>query len=258
MKRTLLDMTQSILSALESDEVNSIDETTEARQVAEIIKNTYFNMSARYDLPEHAQLLHLDPSGDSSQPVLMYIPDGVGQIKSIEYSDTTESDPVWKWVHIIPMAEFLVMSSQLNSTESYVDTFNLSVTDAASGVSSTFNFRYRTDHQPTYCAIFEGSKVIFDSIDLTQDATLQSSKTRCMATLIPYFNLTNSFVPNLHDKQFPLLFNEAKALAFLEMKQMAHPKAEQEVRRQQTTIQRTKEATTWPTAFDQLPNFSRK
>ena len=39
MKRTLLEMTQDILSAIDADEVNSIDDTVEATQVATIIKN---------------------------------------------------------------------------------------------------------------------------------------------------------------------------------------------------------------------------
>jgi len=37
MKSTVLDMTQSILSGLGSDEVNSISDTTESLQVAEVI-----------------------------------------------------------------------------------------------------------------------------------------------------------------------------------------------------------------------------
>ena len=41
-KLTLLDMTQNILSALDSDPVDSIDETVEAVQVAELIKEAYF------------------------------------------------------------------------------------------------------------------------------------------------------------------------------------------------------------------------
>ena len=42
MKMTLLDITQSILSAMDSDYANSIGDTVEAEQVATIVKETYY------------------------------------------------------------------------------------------------------------------------------------------------------------------------------------------------------------------------
>jgi hypothetical protein len=43
-KMTLLEMTQDILSDMDSDEVNSINDSVESLQVAQIIKTTYFNI----------------------------------------------------------------------------------------------------------------------------------------------------------------------------------------------------------------------
>ncbi len=42
MRRTLLDMVQEILSDMDSDEVESIDDTVEAEQVVSILKSTYY------------------------------------------------------------------------------------------------------------------------------------------------------------------------------------------------------------------------
>ncbi len=44
MKYTLLEIVQEILSDMDSDEVNSIDDTTESEQVATIVKSTYLSM----------------------------------------------------------------------------------------------------------------------------------------------------------------------------------------------------------------------
>ena len=85
MKFTLLDMTQNILSAMSSDEVNSISDTTESMQVAQIIKNKYYDIVSRGELPEHQELFQLDPATDGSTPVLMFVPDGVSKINSIRY-----------------------------------------------------------------------------------------------------------------------------------------------------------------------------
>ncbi len=51
------------------------------------------------------------------------------------------------------------------------------------------------------------------------DTTLQTSKTLCYGQIIPTFTLEDSFIPDLDDTQFPLLLNEAKAIAFVELKQ---------------------------------------
>src|ERR1700742_1892795 len=85
MQVTLLDLTQNVLSSLDSDEVNSIGDTVESRQVAQIIKNKYYDIVNRVQLPEHEQLMQLDASLDAQSPVLMYIPDGVAEVMWLKY-----------------------------------------------------------------------------------------------------------------------------------------------------------------------------
>ena len=45
-KMTLLEMTQNILSAMDSDAVNSIGDTVESLQVADVIVETYYELFA--------------------------------------------------------------------------------------------------------------------------------------------------------------------------------------------------------------------
>jgi len=51
MKLSLLDITQKILSSLDSDPVNSIDDTVESIQVADIVKESYYSLMAERDWP---------------------------------------------------------------------------------------------------------------------------------------------------------------------------------------------------------------
>src|SRR3569833_3362910 len=88
MQMTLLDITQDILSSLSSDEVNSISDTAESMQVANIVRQKYRDIVNRVNLPEHDQLIQLDPSLDSDVPVMMYVPDGVAEIKWLKYFNT--------------------------------------------------------------------------------------------------------------------------------------------------------------------------
>lgn len=280
MKRTLLDLTQSILSSLNSDEVNSISDTTESLQVANILKDTYLNVIYRVDFPEHSQLIQLDPSLDPNIPVLMYVPSNIGKIEWIKYfnsnvlNDVNTSThginvdlvpsantaaappPGYLYVTILPIRQFIDMTNGFNPNDPNVDSFVF--TDTYNQRPGVFTFYYRDDRQPQYCTILSDHYVIFDSYDSTQDSTLQSSKTECFGEIIPNWNMTDTFIPNLDDEQFTLLLNEAKALAFFELKQSPHPKAEQEAKRGWSSVQKDKSLINRPSYFDELPNFGRK
>lgn len=254
MKMTLLDMTQSILSSMSSDEINSISDTSESLQVAEILKQTYFNILARSKLPMQQELFQLNASTDEDLPVLMYRPDNVAKMDWVKYYDESESSspPQYKYVTILPVTQFLDAVNSFNTDETDVDTF----TFTANGKSFTFNFK--NAKQPQFCTVIENYYVIFDGFDLSIDTTLQANKTECWGEVLPVWNNVDDFIPDLDDQQFPLLLNEAKALAFYELKQQPHAKAEQEARRQWGTLQKDKSLIDKPSYFDQLPNFGRR
>jgi hypothetical protein len=287
MKLTLLDMVQSILSSLSSDEVNSYSDTSESIQVANIIKETYFNMLSKYDLPENNQLFQLNPSNSEAQPTLMYKPEGISGITWVKYFDTNPSDgnsqsdqygsynhdlnsdivpsnnsssgagPGYIEVKILSIEEFLKIINRFDTTASNVGTFELTVINQHSESPDTFKFNYENDHRPKFCCIVSDYYIIFDAYDQTQDATLQSSKTQCYGWVLPEFKMEDTFVPALEDNIFPLLLSEAKSLAFLELKQQLHQKAEQEVKRQLSSLQKFKAVSKKPSYFEQLPDFGR-
>lgn len=276
MKQTLLSMTQSILSALSSDEVNSISDTTESLQVVEIIKQVFLNISARSGILEQNQLFQLDPSIDITKPVIMYKPEHINKLEWIKYYDehvaadtnddfqhdlnvdiisqggSSSAAPQWKYVTILPIQQFLDYVNNYNPNDTTVQTYSFTTT------GGTFNLLYKNNCTPRFCTILQNYYVLFDSYDNTVDSTLQSSKTQCFGQGTVEWVNEDSFIPNLDENQFPLLLNEAKSLAFLELKQMSHPKAEQEAKRQWGTIQRTKSLADSPTSFQQLPDFGRR
>jgi len=250
MKYTLLELTQNILSRLDSDEVDSISDTTESMQVARIIRNTYFNILTRSNLPEHKKLIQLTASGDSAKPVLMLRPDNVQRIDWIKYNIRTVTDTTdtFDYVTILPLAQFLEMTDGLNTADLSVGTMVLN------GITFTFT----NNMKPAFCTIVDDVYIVFDSYDSAVETTLQTSKTKCFAMTVPTFNLIDTTIPDLDDVQFPLLLNEATAVAFVDLKQQPNPKAEQESRRQWVSLQRTKALTKVPSAFDSLPHFGRR
>ncbi len=278
MKQSLLSMTQDILSSMSSDEVNSISDSPESLQVATIIKQKYFDIVTRVPLPEHETLIQLDASLENIAPVLMYVPEGVENIKWIKYFNsnpagsgtinTTTHDtntditntsggsssapPGYQEVVILPNKQFIDYVVTFNTSDSDTKTFTL---NNHQGVGFVFN--YKNDRQPQYCTIINNYYVIFDSFDNTQDSTLQGSKTMALALSSPKWEMVDSFIPDLADEQFPLLLNEAKSLAFFELKQQPHQLAMQETKRGWSTVQKNKAVVNKPTYFNELPNFGR-
>lgn len=352
MKYTLLNMTQDILSSMSADEVNSISDTSESLQVANIIKQKYFDLINRVPLPEHEQMVQLNPSLDSTAPVLMYIPDGIADLKWLKYfnsnvlnvssptthgvntnivsgwsttsitsntistgnktftvgaslsitagntatatattgnsmsgtvisysgtalvlniTSTTGSGtftnwtitqfanqnavPGYQYVTILPTSQFVDMVNGFNPQDTNVATFTFA--DNSNHFNSNYRFYYKNDRQPCYCTIISNYYVIFDSYDRTQDSTLQGSKSMGWGRVIPAWSNTDSFTPNLAEEQFQLLLNEAKALAFFELKQQPHQLAMQESKRGWSNVQKNKAIANRPSYFDELPNHGR-
>lgn len=274
-------MTQNILSRMSSDEVNSISDTPESLQVANIIKNKYYDIISRGDLPEHNQLFQLDPSLTDTEPVLMFVPTGVSRVEWVKYYNSNVSDtatttddhdlnvdivpatgsvnpapPGYQYVTMLPIKQFIDMVNQFNPSEDNVETFTFS--DTSNNYPGDFTFYFKNDRQPSFCTIISNFYVIFDSYDITQDSTLQASKSMAFGQIVPTFTLSDDFIPDLDDQQFPLLVNEATSLAFYELKQQPHQLAIQEVKRQWSTVQKNKNINNRPTAFNSLPDFGRR
>lgn len=281
MKMTNLDYVQNILSSLGSDEVNSVSDTTESLQVLEILKTTYYNIINRTDLPEHWQLIQLQPSLDPAIPVLMYVPDGVDKIEWLKYfnnnnitDDTTDgfqhdlnlditssgnstTPPAgYSYVSVVPVRQFIDMTNSFNPMND--DVFQYTFTDTRSGVPGVYTMYYKNNKQPQYCTILSDYYVLFDGYDSTVDSTLQASKTMAYGEISPVWSNADDFYPNIDENQVPLLLNEAKSLAYFELKQSTHVKAEQEAKRQWGSVQRDKSVIDRPTYFDQLPDFGRR
>lgn len=286
MKRNLLDYTQSILAALNSDQVNSIKDTPESVQVAEILRTTYYNILGRAELPEHDKLFQLTGSDDITKPTLMFRPnEGVAKLNWIEYFNTNDlgnvvagstthdvnldlqsavgvggvTPPSFQRVQILSVEELLMLVNTLDTTQANVGTMVLTdVLVPGAEVPDSFKINYRNDKQPQFCCVLQNYYFIFDSYDNTQDSTLQTSKTMCSGFITPNWIMTDTFVPDIDDWAVPLLYNEALAVASWNLTNKVHPHAEREIDRQWVALQKTKAVVNKPSWFDQLPNFGRR
>ena len=219
-KMTVLEMTQDILSDMNSDEVNTINATLESAQEAQIIKSTYFNIIDGKDYPHLKELFRLD-AGTSTRPTHMAIPETIIDVEWVKYNTKKTSsakDLFTKMIYKTP-DEFLYILEQRDST----DTTNIKVVTDPSNITLNIN----KTKVPLYYTSFDDENIVMDGYIATLETNLQQSKTNCFGRKAPTFTLSNTFTPDLPVQMFTYLLAEAKSNCFLTLKQMPNQKAEQ-------------------------------
>lgn len=247
-KLTLLEIVTDILNDLDSDEVNSINDTVEAQQIAQIVKTTYFHIVEGRDWPHLNTLFQMEASGTGARPTHMRLPENAENVSWLKYNirNSTDTKDNYREVVYKTPEEFLDMLDLRNSSNT-----NISVISDTSGV--TLNII--TDAPPTYFTSFDDEYLVFDSYDSVVDSTLQSSKTKCYGKRIPIFTIADAFIPDLPIQMFSYLKAEAKSVAFLALKQATNAKAEQ----QSVTGRRRMSQEAWRVKKGiSYPNYGRK
>lgn len=261
MKYTLLEITKTVLSSMDSDEVTSINDTVESQQVVEVIKSVYDDIISRSDLQTSKTLFNLTESVDVLKPTLMTKPEAIDKVEWIKYNaiESGGTEPNWIYLNYLPPDNFIDMMHQQNLSDPVVGSFTYTFPD-----SSNVIFYYKTDRAPTYYTSFDDGTIFFDSYDIAVDTVISSDKTLCYGTRISDFQKSDTYVPNLQPQQFALLINEAKSLAWAELKQTVHAKAEATARKNWVHLQKTRNQIPDTDNFNggnhnfgKLPNFAR-
>jgi len=247
-KMSLLEIVTDILNDMDSDEVNSINDTIESQQVAQIVKTSYFEIIANRNWPHLRKLVQLESAGELSKPNYLKLPTGTKELVFFRYDKLTDTNPKSRLEEIIYKEpdSFLRMVSGRNDDSENVDT----VIDF-SGTKLLINNHL----PPTYWTSFNDDYIITDSYDSAVENTLQKSKTQCLAYIDPQWTHADDFIPDLPSEAFPALLEEAKSTAFLVLKQMANQKAEQKASRQQRWLSRKAWAAKGGIEY---PNYGRK
>lgn len=254
-KMTLLEMTQEILSALDSDEVNSISDTTESYQVAVLLRGVYYDLINDLNLPEHYTVFELNASGDSTKPTLMTVPSTIMKVEDVKYNNqlSTEDNSNYQPVEFMPLHDFIIMQQGLRNQTDNADQMTYTNT-----YGESFEIMYRNDKMPQWFTSFDDYTLLFDSYDSDEDTTLQKSKTLCTGKILPTFTLDDSFTPTMDATQFRYYVNKAKVRAFNELKQQVNQEAISEARRQKIVSQNRMRTVPDVRPIDKLPRYGRR
>lgn len=223
MKTTLLQVVQSILSDMDSEDVNSISDTIEAQQIASVVEDTYFNLIAAREIPEHKTLLKLTGLSDVSKPTHMSYPSDVKYIERLEYNvgNLLEKD-----YRVIPFVEPLEFLDRMDEKDKLVTTLNDSV-----------EIFVKTDEHPSYYTSFDDEFIVMNAHKSDDDQTLNASKVRAYGSVYPTFSRTDGHIIDLDNTFMPLLLAEAKSVCFSLFKGGPDSKIEQAARRLKSYVQ---------------------
>lgn len=254
MKLTLLQIVQSILSSMSSDEVNSITDSTEALQVASAVRDSYLEIVDRLDNADELFSIYELEASNSSTPTMMTLPEDVESLLWLKYDDRDngETVPHFKELIPLPLKDFLEHVYQFDVDSGAFFQYNILLNGDTLPI-----FGYN-DVSPKYFTAVDDSIVLFDSYNTNLESSLQSDKSMGFGKLIPSFSFTDSFIPRLDSNQFGLLLNEAKRQAAVEIGEQQNIIAEQRSKR--AWVRSQKNATNVKTRAnrDRYPNYGRK
>lgn len=247
MKRTLLDMVQTILSSLSAEEVNSIDDTVEALQVANILKEVYLELSTTRNWSEHKKLSQLDHSGTPERPTHLKAPENLKELSFFAYQASKEDGKFeMREVRYKYPDEFLRICSNRG-----INTPHTKLIRDVNGSELVII----DNKAPSYWTSFDDQYLVCDSYDSALDDALKASKTQIMASFMPTWETSDYFVPDLPGEAFSALVAEAKSVAFIEVKQVSNEKAEQSAQRQHRWLARKQSSLKNGVRY---PNYGRR
>jgi hypothetical protein len=205
-KMTLLEMVANILNAMDSDEVNSIDDTVESAQVAEFVKECFSDLMTQRQWPFLRTFTAFDGLGDTALPTTMQMQEGLNKVLWVKYNK--------KKVTYLDPEEFQEL---LDNREELAD-----VVDSNG---------YVLNRDPIYWTTYDDKYAVFDGYDSAAEATLQTSNSSVYGVKVAEWTHEDNFIPDMPEKFFPTLLAEAKATCFLNMKQQANGREERKAQR---------------------------
>jgi hypothetical protein len=233
---TLLQVVQKTLEAMGSDDVNSISDSVEATQIAQLAEDAFYEILNQKEWPFLQKLRQLEPLADADYPNYLKIPAGVVRIDHLKYDVTDPNDEdagaFMKWVEVnwVTPTEF-VDEVQTRNT---LDTTITVITDL-NGVKLPIY----SEQDPSMWTSFDDKYIVFDAWRSDIESTLQANRSQAQVVEYPDFSLDDDFIPDWPVHMFQLWLAEVKSTAFIYMRQEASPKDEQRARRGLAVLRRS-------------------
>lgn len=227
-KATALELVQHMLSAIDSDEVAAIDDTTEARQAYDHVKLAYEELLGSRQWPFLRSNFVLEAAGGVDRPTRAKLPDYISEVIYVRYRGKP------------------VQYATPEVFQDIIDGRDATATNVVVWKEQGVRTIVYKDRAPTYWTSFDDNVVILDSFDATVDTgnkitiaefTGYGVKSPCEW---PDSDVADTFVvQDLPEKYFPLFKAMCRERAFHYLKQMDTPTDTRFVRKQKIHLNKT-------------------
>jgi hypothetical protein len=164
----------------------------------------------------------------------MRLPDSISKVYWIKYDtrNAVADDRDYSIIHYMKPEDFVQYVNARRSTDT---TNNISVAHV-SGIDLVIS----KTSAPQFYTSFDDEYFVFDGYNSALDAWMQSAKTMCYGSTRPTFSLTDSFVPDLPENLFNLLYNSTMNRSIALVKQQVNPLVDRMEKRTRVRSQRNK------------------
>lgn len=240
MNYTLLGIVQSYLNRTDGFYVNSIFETDESQQIAQIAEEVFYSLAEENrDTLTFQKDVNLDAVSDISKPNYLLIPDNIQRIQESKlwYNVAKIGDSSaflsYKEIEYLTPLEFMNLTNQrtVNSTNSNV----VEIEGYDGTKTAIINNKF-----PTYYTSFDGKFLVMDSYHKDYDSSLQASKTKMVATEFPSFLQQDDFLIPLPTYMMQLYRDSVEVEARSALMESADPVVSRRARRNRIKMQQNK------------------
>ncbi len=229
-KRTILQLVQQLGEAIGSDEIDTLDETIEASEIASILAQTVTEVISRKRwefLKDRVRQLDARVGG-STQLNTLVIPSDVTRVNCLKYRNTDNTVTEFSELTYLQPCEFLDKVQSRNSADS-----NVSAIANDDGVL----INVITDAPPTWWTSFDEENITFDSYDVAAGTGNLIADSVIIADIVPVIDYTDpAAVLKVPERMETLIFNEALSYCNYRLRQTRDPKADQIARRQHIAL----------------------
>lgn len=213
MKMTLIEMVQRILEAIDGQMINSIEDTREAVQVANCIKEEYYHLLYTREIKTRNNICYVDSLSDTTHPTYFKFRDDICSIDMFKYYDKdTERYIDLKWKEPEQFIE-----DSLNICPTVIDEetgeTNVETCEDFSGIE----IKYYNDRCPRYFTSFDDTYIVCDAYNKKKEDTLEQANVVMYGIKLPTFKVEDTFVPDLAPQHFGALLSKARVKAMYEL-----------------------------------------
>lgn len=234
-KRTILKLVQELGEGIGSDEIDSLDETIEASEIAAILAQTVKEILDRKTWEfMTGKIRQLDDrAGGSTQLNTLLIPSDVNHIDCVRYKDVVTAK--FKDLNYMKACDFLVMLQSRDVTLPEIT----GIINDDNVVLNTF-----TDRVPQHWTSFDEVTITFDAYDVASGVGNIAADSVIIANVVPVTDFTDPLaVLNIPERMESLVFNEALSTCNYRLRQTIDPRADRISRRQNISLRENEHVT---------------